>query len=245
MTAVSDSSADPRSATRATPVVRPMSAYASGLGLALLACVALAIDLPVARFVAEWDGHEPLDSLREIVSQFEPFAHAAGVAGILLVIFVLDRSRRRSVLRLAACAFGAGLLTDLIKLSVARVRPVRALELQCSDVWATFEACFACLNNWSLAIDRTIQSFPSGHAATAAGLAVGLCWLYPRGRWLFALFAVLASLQRILALAHFPSDVFAGAAIGCLIGAACTDGYTLGRFFDRFELRRAAGNAAS
>ena len=56
------------------------------------------------------------------------------------------------------------------------------------------------------------------------GLAIALAAIYPRGRWLFAAFALLACLQRIHALAHFPSDILAGAAIGCLVGALCAPG---------------------
>jgi membrane-associated phospholipid phosphatase len=66
-----------------------------------------------------------------------------------------------------------------------------------------------------------VQSFPSSHAATAAGLAVALAALYPRGRWLYLTFAMLAGLQRIEAQAHFASDVLAGAALGCIVAAAC------------------------
>ena len=44
--------------------------------------------------------------------------------------------------------------------------------------------------------------------------------LYPRGRWMFALFAALAMLQRVDAQAHYCSDVLAGAAIGLALAAA-------------------------
>jgi undecaprenyl-diphosphatase len=74
-----------------------------------------------------------------------------------------------------------------------------------------------------------LQSFPSGHAATAAGLAVALAVLYPRGRWLFAVLAVLAALQRVEVQSHFPSDVLAGAALGCLTGALVSADWNLGR----------------
>jgi membrane-associated phospholipid phosphatase len=235
MTTVREHITETRPAAISTPVIRPWSAYASCILLAVLAGLSLLIDLPVARLATEWRHRQPIGALREILAQFEPFAHAAGVAAILLTILVLDRSRRRCMWRLATCAFGVGLAADVVKLSIARARPVRALEEGGADVWATFHGWLACLREGHLVLDRTLQSFPSGHAATAAGLAVGLCWLYPRGRWLFLLFALLAGLQRIFAAAHFPSDVCAGAALGCLIGAVCTDARLLGRLFDRFE----------
>jgi membrane-associated phospholipid phosphatase len=80
-----------------------------------------------------------------------------------------------------------------------------------------------------------IQSFPSGHAATAVGLAIGLTWLYPRGRWLFVSVAVLAALQRIDVRAHYLSDTIAAAAVGCLGAALVMDPRVLGRWFDQFE----------
>ena len=77
--------------------------------------------------------------------------------------------------------------------------------------------------------------FPSGHAATAAALAVALTALYPRGRWLFAGFAVLAAAQRIDVTAHYPSDVLAGAAVACAVGGTIFDSRLTGRWFDRME----------
>jgi membrane-associated phospholipid phosphatase len=63
------------------------------------------------------------------------------------------------------------------------------------------------------------HSFPSGHSAIAAGFAAALAWKYPRGRIYFIVFAVMAASQRIVSLAHFPSDACFGAALG-LIGAS-------------------------
>jgi membrane-associated phospholipid phosphatase len=66
-----------------------------------------------------------------------------------------------------------------------------------------------------------MQSFPSAHTATAVGLAVMLVSLFPRGRWLFPIIAVLVGMQRIATSAHFPSDVFAGATVGWVFGSIC------------------------
>jgi membrane-associated phospholipid phosphatase len=67
-----------------------------------------------------------------------------------------------------------------------------------------------------------VQSFPSAHSATAVGLAIGLSWLYPRGRWLFAAFAGLAILQRLDADAHYCSDVLAGGGVAFVVAAICS-----------------------
>ena len=60
-------------------------------------------------------------------------------------------------------------------------------------------------------------SFPSGHSAVAWSLALALSWLYPQGRRFFVFLAVMVMVQRVLSSTHFPSDTFAGAAIGILV----------------------------
>jgi undecaprenyl-diphosphatase len=57
-------------------------------------------------------------------------------------------------------------------------------------------------------------SLPSGHATTAfaALVAIGLIW--PRLRGIMAAYAIAIAASRVILLAHFPSDVIAGAALG-------------------------------
>ena len=81
------------------------------------------------------------------------------------------------------------------------------------------------------------QSFPSSHAATAAAMAIVLACYYPRGRWLFPVFAVFAGGQRVLEQSHFLSDVLWGASIGCIFAPLCVYGSRLSRVFDRLEER--------
>ena len=61
-------------------------------------------------------------------------------------------------------------------------------------------------------------SFPSGHAITAAALAFAVAALWPRARLAMIVYAILITASRLVLLAHHPSDVIAGAAIG-VIGA--------------------------
>lgn len=205
--------------------------------LAILVPLAFAADLAVTSFCRV--GGLPGD-LRKLVELAEVFGHGAGVACILLTVVVLDRARLRALPRLVACAFGAGLAANVVKMVVIRARP-RVNEF--SSVWETFQGWFPLFTSESLGkgLDSSLQAFPSAHTATAVGLAVALGALYPRGRWLFAFFAALAALQRIESCAHFLSDVIAGAAIGCLVAAICHSQRSLGRWFDRIE-RVAAEN---
>jgi len=212
---------------------RRATAYRLGAVLLLCGCAALAIDLPVAQAVlAEKQGraaavHIPGD-LRKAVNLCEAFAHGAGAALILLAVLVVDRGRRRRLPRMIAATTVAGLAGNLLKLLVHRTRP-EASDLG-GDVWQTFVGWLPMSG-----AGHAGQSFPSGHAATAAGLALALSWRWPHGRWLFACYAVLASAQRVLTGAHFVSDVLIGAGVGLLVGSLCIDRRLTGPTFDRLE----------
>jgi membrane-associated phospholipid phosphatase len=141
---------------------------------------------------------------------------------------------------LVACVVLSGLLVDALKLVVGRMRP-RALNV--GSVWDSFIAWLPVVTIGSSGggTKSDIQSFPSGHTATAVGLAVGLSAVYPRGWWLFASFAALAATQRIESGAHYVTDTFAAASLAFLVCASCFDRRFLGRWFDRIEDGAAAG----
>ncbi|MEO1971358.1 MAG: phosphatase PAP2 family protein [Pirellulaceae bacterium] len=183
--------------------------------LVLLALFVLPADFRISLALRNSDAL-PGD-LRKAIQLSEVFAHSFGVAFILLAISVLDRRGWSNVARIAACAYLPGLVASAGKLLIARRRPTVA-NLD-DSVLASFAGWIPVIrtDGFSEAFDHAMQSFPSGHTATAVGLAIGLSYAYPRGRYLFPLFAVLAGLQRVVAGAHFPSDVFAGAAVACLL----------------------------
>ena len=63
--------------------------------------------------------------------------------------------------------------------------------------------------------------FPSGHTASAFAVATIVSGRYPKHRWLpFVAYGAAAflSLSRLPTQAHFPSDIFIGAAMGYSIG---------------------------
>lgn len=60
------------------------------------------------------------------------------------------------------------------------------------------------------------SSFPSGHSATAAAGAVSLSVVYPYLTPVFALCGLAVMSSRIYLGVHYPSDVLAGAGIGCV-----------------------------
>lgn len=186
--------------------------YMVGAILWLLAAGSVfTLDGPLARYDV---GHVPGD-LRRLVQLAEVFAHGTGVGMILVALWVLDRDRRLYIPRVAALAFLSGIIANVCKLLVSRNRPM-AFDVS-GDTVVSFIGIPGNTELWEL------QSFPSGHTATAVGLAIALSSLYPRGRKLFTVLAVLAAAQRVLFDAHFLSDTLAGAGIACFVAAILRD----------------------
>jgi len=208
----------------------PRALVTAAIVLAFVGVAAFAIDLPVAAWCKS--GGMPKELLR-FLNFCEVFAHSMGAAALLVTALVLDSglafpsvgwpairwpkfqptiSQERMARMIGATACG-GLVVDLIKLCISRARP-RAIDLAAN---ASAVTEFGLFPGWNRNSDT--HSFPSGHAAVAFGLCAALAWRYPRGRWLFLVFAVSAALQRVATSAHYPSDVCFGAALG-LLGAA-------------------------
>jgi membrane-associated phospholipid phosphatase len=196
--------------------------------LVIIGWVVLPFDLRVARWCLE--RHCP-DPLSKWFSMCEFFAHGLGVIAILASIAVLDPVRRVALPRLAIASLGAGLAANACKLVLARARP-HSFSFH-GDVVDTFSHWFP----WAGA-GSDLQGFPSAHMATAAGLAMGLAWLYPRGRTLFLVLAVSAGGQRVVSGDHFLSDVIWGAAVGAFCAIGVLDGGLLAPFFNRLERRK-------
>jgi len=202
--------------------------------LVLAAAAALAVDLPIARKFKQWNDPVTSPTIHAYLGyfdMFEPFGHGLlGASLVLLVLHQLDPSRRWAIPRLLACTLTAGGAADLLKMLLARIRP-NDFTFD-GTVWTTF-------GQWLplLSVGSQWQSFPSGHTATAAGLAAALVWLYPNGRLLFPLLAVLVGCQRIISCAHYPSDVLMGAATGSLVALLFLKIGWLPIWFARWEER--------
>jgi membrane-associated phospholipid phosphatase len=201
---------------------RPLALPTMLLGAA---AAALAIDCPLARWCID-DNCPGL--LGELFGAAKVFGDGFGVMLIGLAIYTLDPVRRWAIGRVMVMSLGAGLAADVVKLLIGRVRP-RYFDFQ-GGVTDTFGEWLPLLGDGAGG-----QSFPSAHTATAVGMAVALAWLYPRGRWLFALLVVLVACQRVEVKAHYLSDTLAGAAVGWLVATACIQNAWLAGGFDRLE----------
>lgn len=193
--------------------------------LILLGILALAIDVPLSRKLVRDDALLFLDKALEAV---EPFGHAVTVVLLIGGIFVCDLKRRRALPRVLASALGAGIAADLVKLCVSRVRPYD---------YDLAGGVFDSFRGWlpGLLGPRAGGSFPSAHVATAAGLAVALCTLFPRGRWWFIMVTGLVALQRVETGAHFLSDACWGAAVGYTFALLLFRPGLISSWFDRWE----------
>ena len=103
-------------------------------------------------------------------------------------------------------AVGAPSLFDtIIKRMIGRARPLVGGSLD-PYLFSPF--------HWT----ADYASLPSGHATTAFAVLAAFGTLWPRGRTVFLIYALLIAVSRVVVTAHYPSDVLAGALVG-IVGA--------------------------
>jgi undecaprenyl-diphosphatase len=99
----------------------------------------------------------------------------------------------------------AGILDQVVKNLTCRARPS-------AEVAGAFLVDFPCFP-----APYDLAAFPSGHATMAFALATLLSLWYPRWRGGFLAVAALVGWSRVVLGSHFPSDVLAGAVLGCAV----------------------------
>jgi membrane-associated phospholipid phosphatase len=107
---------------------------------------------------------------------------------------------------LIAAALG-GLAAELLKLLLRRERPEAHAGEYVFRSWSSHPLSTAGL------------ALPSSHALVAFAAAAMLARLYPRASWLWFTLAAGCALTRVLARAHFLSDVTLAAIVGWLVAA--------------------------
>lgn len=174
--------------------------------------------------------HRLKGELTNLFQAAEHFGTPYGATLILVTMWIILPDTRRRVSRTAVGAITAGLLSNLVKLLVTRLRP------GVFDFAEPIQASVIGFFQFGAGGSRH-QSFPSAHTAFAIAFAVLLGDLFPKARIWFLGIGVLVALQRVTTSAHYPSDVFAGAAVGWVTASIFLGPSALSRFYDRLEDR--------
>lgn len=147
---------------------------------------------------AHIEGHDWYRLLR-IIGYFGTWI----IIGIAMVLH--DRNRHRG-LALVLSSGLAGLVAELLKLVIARERPVENGIIQ--PGLYHFRGFFSGFS------DGSNLGMPSSHTAVAFGGCLMLACYFPRCRSLMILLALGCGITRMLTGAHFASDVYVGAVLG-------------------------------
>ena len=172
--------------------------------------------------------HSIPDELSDLLQAAEHFGTPYGAVLILVTVWLTHPALRSRISRTFFAAVAAGLLADLVKLCVSRTRP-KAFDFDHS-IWSSFTGVF----QWGAGGSKQ-QGFPSAHTAFAISFAVMLGELFPKARRWFWCLGALVAFQRVATLAHFPSDVLAGAAVGLVTARYFLGTTPMGLAYDRME----------
>jgi membrane-associated phospholipid phosphatase len=122
------------------------------------------------------------------------------------------------------CTSITGLFSLLIKITIARARPLLWFNEQLYGF------------HW-FSIKATYMSFPSGHTCTIMSVMFGLSCLYPRYFLFFLITGLCIASSRVLLTAHYLSDIAGGVYLALLVVA-----WLKNRFFDQKALNHKSKN---
>ncbi len=218
--------------------MKPWERVVFGLiALSVLAAIGVKLhelDMPVARFVRSFD----IDELNRLGDLVALPGQGVVVVGAFTLIALIGWRRQR--VQLAPMTFSmAGLiervrtwwpqrdqLTDIgVRGLLAQLSVAGAIQIL-KHLIGRPRPRFAHGDELVLgpSLDSGLDSFPSGHAANAFGAATVLAWFFPAVRVPLFLVAGLVAVSRVLRGSHFPTDVWAGAVLGVVIGSMAAVG---------------------
>ncbi len=137
------------------------------------------------------------------------FAPTWGVAALALWLHERPDATRRAAARawyLVTATLAGGLLAEILKLLLRRERP------EVNDGFYGFRP-------WSEhPFSTSGLAWPSSHTMVAFAAATAMARLFPRARWVWYSLAAGCGATRLLAHAHFLSDVTLGMLFGWCVG---------------------------
>lgn len=142
-----------------------------------------------------------------LIEATAPFATVGGVGLVAVAIAASSPLQSRRCIVLVTCVCLAGLTATCLRTVILRTSPSAVGQAAATgesprlNVKASFTADGHCF------------PAPAGAIAIAAGLAFG--HVFPRGRVVFLAIAVLSLSGHVLSGQHYPSDLTAGATVGC------------------------------
>jgi membrane-associated phospholipid phosphatase len=186
------------------------------LACALLLGLALFVDLPLAIYLQR-NITSTTDDVFEKIGQIGEGGKYAWVAIVVYAGALLaerrgwrpefkpayDRLVRASLLLMAALIVG-GVITLVLKLAVARPRPLQYFEHGFYALGHAFAG-------------KPYDSFPSSHSLTAFVLAATIAVVVPAWRWPAFVVAGVVGMSRLINMDHYLSDVLAAAFISIAV----------------------------
>lgn len=179
--------------------------------LAVVGVMLHELDMPAARFVRSFD-IEAVNYSGDLVALLGQGVVIGGAFALIgLAGWRLKRDWLREMgIRGVVALASVGAVSQLLKHLIGRPRPrfAHADEFVLSPSLAS-----------------GLDSFPSGHAINTFGAAAVVAWFVPALRIPVYVAAGLVGLSRVVRGSHFPTDVFAGAVLGVLIGSLAAAGF--------------------
>ena len=156
--------------------------------------------------------HQLVEDAGDILTPFMKLITLSGEEGIFLLALAFALMLFKKTRRAGICMFGAiccgALITNLtLKPLVCRARPFEASELY-REFWI-----------FAGSVKVGDRSFPSGHTTSAVAAMAALFLV--RGKkylWICIPYSILMGASRLYFAVHYPSDVIAGALVGCFSG---------------------------
>lgn len=172
----------------------------------LALCSYFYVDRVVAMFFYEVTGN-----FKELFSQYiTKLGKSEWILISSVLLYLVYRTKKPYLAQKGLFIFSSialsGILVNILKVIFSRYRPK-----------AYFQDGSFGFDLFAFKTKYVFNSFPSGHATTAMGLAIALALLFPRYKIAALAFGILVASSRFIVTAHYVSDVLVGGLLGGVV----------------------------